>query len=257
MRTKLFFLLFPMGWIPIFGFLCASLNAQDSLRIKPVVPKDSLPKLRYTRPDTSKATKAFVAIRLGLWFGGDAGMDFSSTKTPVSGNSVEVSHKSGFGADVHFTGRLSEDFYWDLSLSGWYVSRDSTWTELVGNTNSTTWSLIIPFTLGASYYFPTEIFLKPYVQAGFGAVVGYSARTEDVRKENAFENLHFKDQKTQVVLGGYLGAGSKLALSPTFGFDLSLKYMLGKFSDPLYTGIKDFSGLQVTFGIAMIVPYTK
>lgn len=250
MRTKLLILF-------LFGFLCASLNAQDSFRIKPVVPKDSLPKLRYTRPDTSKEIKAFVAIRLGLWFGGDAGMDFSSTKTPVSGNSVEVSHKSGFGADVHFTGKLNEDFYWDLSLSGWYASRDSTWTpQLTGNANSTTWSLIIPFTLGASYYFPTDIFLKPYAQAGFGAVVGYSARTEEVTKEN-FENLHFKDQKTQAVLGGYLGVGSKLALSPTFGFDLSLKYMLGKFSDPLYTGIKDFSGLQVTFGIAMIVPYTK
>lgn len=204
--------------------------------------------------------KAYFSMRAGLWFGGDMGTDFSSNEgvTPGSIQSKRtISYSRGWGVDLHFAGHLSQDFYWDLALGGWYTSVDTTYDPAYMRIKSShVWGLIIPFTLGGSYYFPTQIAIKPYLQAGLGAVAGYTARTEPVT-DGTFENLHWQDQKTQVILGGYLGAGSKLAMTKTFGLDLSLKYMLGSFSEQLHTGVKSLSGIQVTLGIGLIIPYQK
>ena len=249
----------------LFFFSCIFISSvhaqvQDTVQFKMVY--DSTRPHYVVIRDTSHIgdIKAFVAVRIGFWFGGDAGADFSSTESGMNaGRNISVSHVSGFGADLHYTGWLGNNFYWDMSLSCWYIRNDTTVhitlsDQTIRDSARTTWSVIVPLTFGVSYYFPTQIILKPYVQAGLGVYGAYNGYTEEATTEN-FENLHFTNQKLMFILGGYIGAGAKLAITPTFGLDLSLKYTLGKYSDPLYTGVQNISGLQTTFGIALILPF--
>ena len=222
--------------------------------------------LRQAKTERLNATtpKAYVALRPGLWLTGDAGLQ-STTTTTVGDETIDNKHGGGFGVDVHYSGSMGYDLYWDMALACWYSSNDSTITRrrinIQGDSGVVTrsaYSVIFPFTLGISYYFPSPIFLKPYAGVGFGVFASYTSK---IRDESSFGAIpftsHTSDEKYQATFGGFVNVGSKLAMSPTFGLDLSVKYVFGSFSEPLYSGVKNFSGLQVSLGLALIVPYVR
>lgn len=263
MRRELFIVIF---FFISTSFLFSQYQDPAVKRAQDSTLKYAVDSLRYMRRDTVVNTdaRAYLAIRIGLWLTGDVGLR-SNTSVTTANESITIEYGGGFGMESHYNGNLGNGVYWDLALGGWYSSSERTeliHSGIVSKGDSTakrkSFSLIFPLTVGLSYYIPTHIFLRPYIQAGVGVIGGYSSI---VRDETSFGVIpltsHVGDEKFQVSTGGFIGLGSKILLNPTFGLDVSLKYLLGKFSDPMYSDVTDFTGLQLTIGIAVVIPYER
>lgn len=192
----------------------------------------------------------FYTIRFGAWWPKDAEKTFKwgDVETP----NAQVDQSQALGLDFHFRKMMTHPLYFDVSAGAWYTTYKFNFTDQLEsfNTNIEAWAVIVPVTLGLSVSpLPAESPIQPYAMAGLGAYVGITGYDKLlVSNEN-----QSKDTKSYVRFGYYLGAGFDFLFADTFGVSIGAKYQFLEFQDYLATQQKDFTGLQATIGIAMVL----
>ncbi len=193
----------------------------------------------------------YYSIRVGAWFPKDKekGLTFEDNIYDETKGKVEQSQ--AIGLDLHFRNQAAHPLYVDLSVGAWYTKNNfelnQTATQL-DLKKAETWAVIVPLTLGVSVAPLPENPVQPYAMAGIGAYFGITG--EDLTQVSD-QNKSASD--TYIRFGFYLGAGFDFMFAETFGVSVGAKYQFLEFKDALKTGQKDFTGLQASIGIAMMI----
>ncbi|MBE0642893.1 MAG: outer membrane beta-barrel protein [Bacteroidetes bacterium] len=192
----------------------------------------------------------YYTIRVGAWFPKDKEKGFDFQGNLVDETNGKIDQSQALGVDLHFRNAASHPLYVDLSVGGWYTSYEFTANDLLNETalirKNSAYAVIVPVTLGLSIAPLPENPIQPYAMAGIGAYIGITGYDiTEVSDQNASAS------DTYVRFGYYLGAGLDFMFAETFGVSVGAKYQFLEFKDPLYTGQKNFTGLQASVGIAM------
>ncbi|MBN1446403.1 MAG: outer membrane beta-barrel protein [Bacteroidetes bacterium] len=202
-----------------------------------------------------KEREGFYTIRFGAWWPEDKEKEFRIGENIYDQTDAQIEQSQALGLDFHFRKMMTHPMYFDVSAGAWYTSYTFDFKEAVSNIgeefeNFDAWAVIVPVTLGLSIApLPAESPVQPYAMAGLGAYVGITGRDKLlVSNDNRSD-----DTKTYVRFGWYFGGGLDFLFADTFGISLGAKYQFLEFQDVLYTQQKNFTGLQGTLGIVMVL----
>jgi hypothetical protein len=193
----------------------------------------------------------FYSIRVGAWFPKDWEQDFSFKDAAINKVESEVDQSQALGLDFHFRRHVGYPVYVDLAVSAWYSSyvyklRTSRIPEAGEVLQADSWVVIVPLTLGLSIAPLPDNPFQPYVMGGAGVYFGITGQSLKVSLQNEATM-----DKSEIALGWYLGAGFDFLLTAEFGVSAALKYQAIEFKEAMYTGQKDFTGMQVMAGIVL------
>ncbi|MBR9979378.1 MAG: outer membrane beta-barrel protein [Bacteroidetes bacterium] len=191
----------------------------------------------------------YYSVRFGLWFPEDEAKGFNFEGNLIDETEGKIDQSQAMGLDFHFRKNIGSPLYTDLSVGGWYTTYQFSIDEVTSNgllREADAWALIVPITIGLSIAPLPDNPVQPYAMAGLGAYVAFTGR-ELLRMSD--QNVN--DTETFIRFGFYLGAGLDLMLAEAFGISVGAKYQFLEFDEPLFTGQKNFTGLQASIGVAM------
>lgn len=191
----------------------------------------------------------YYSVRFGLWFPKDEAKGFNFEGNLIDETDGKIDQSQAMGLDFHFRKNIGSPLYTDLSVGAWYTTYEFSVDEATSNgllREADVWAFIVPITLGLSIAPLPDNPVQPYAMAGLGAYLAFTGR-ELLR----LSDQNVNDTETHIRFGFYLGAGLDLMLAETFGISVGAKYQFLEFEEPLFTGQKDFTGLQASIGVAM------
>ncbi len=191
----------------------------------------------------------YYSIRIGAWFPKDKEQGITLDDVAFNKTQGAIDESQALGLDFHFRKSMGHPFYTDLSIGGWYTTyKFDPNTEVLPNYRQyDAWTVIAPVTIGMSVAPLPENPVQPYVMVGLGAYFGFTGH--DVLQVSN-ENLP-DDTETYIRFGYFAGVGLDFMFAENFGISLGAKYQFLEFDKPLFTGQKDFTGLQASLGVAM------
>jgi opacity protein-like surface antigen len=191
----------------------------------------------------------YYSVRVGAWFPKDEEKGFDLEGNLIDEAEGKIDQSQALGFDFHFRKSMGHPFYTDLSVGGWYTTYEYNRNEdLVTAINTyDAWTVILPVTIGLSVAPLPENPFQPYAMVGLGAYFGFTGHDVlQVSNENVPD-----DTETYIRFGYFAGVGIDFMFAESFGLSLGAKYQFLEFDKYLFTGQKDFTGLQATIGVAM------
>lgn len=191
----------------------------------------------------------FYSIRVGAWFPKDKEQGITLDDVAFNETQGAIDESQALGFDFHFRKSMGHPFYTDLSVGGWYTTYEfDPNTDILPNFQRyDAWSAIVPVTIGLSVAPLPDNPFQPYAMVGLGAYFGFTGHDVlQVSDKNVPD-----DTETYIRFGYFAGVGIDFMLSEGFGLSAGAKYQFLEFENSLFTGQKDFTGLQATLGVAM------
>ncbi|MCB2203686.1 outer membrane beta-barrel protein [bacterium] len=202
---------------------------------------------------TKEEKSNYYTVRFGAWFPKDEEKAFNYNNNLIEETGDFADQSQALGLDFHFRRNVGRPLFFDASASVWYTTTDFNFSNVTSNPDeiqdASTWSIILPITVGLSVAPLPDNPIQPYAMAGVGAYFGFTGR-DITRVSNQNEP---DDTETYIRFGFYLGAGLDFLFAEDFGISAGAKYQFIKFDDPLFTGQTDLTGLQATIGFVMRV----
>ncbi len=221
----------------------ASLHAQQDK------PRDDRTTIVVQQDEQLKQN--YYSMRVGAWFPKDWEKDFKVNDVSINDADGDIDQSQALGLDFHFRRNVGRPLFVDLAVSGWY----SSYTYKLRNTalidpdkilSADSWVVIIPVTVGLSVAPLPDNPIQPYAMAGLGAYFGLTGRSLQISERN-----ELNDDDTHIQFGWYFGAGLDFLFSPEFGISVAAKYQMIEYKEEMFTGQKDFSGVQAMAGIVL------
>lgn len=199
-------------------------------------------KITIVRP-----TPDIQSIRLGLWSPKDFERSFIFRDSiEFQAPDAKISQTNTFGIDFQHRARILPTLFFDFSVSLWHSSyklSEPKDTSLIKKADA--WAVFAPITIGLSYsIIETETF-QPFVMAGAGLTGAFNSKSVLL-----IGGETEKDTDVDFGFGGFLGGGLDIFLSEKFALSLGVKYQFISFKDILFTGQKNMSGFQLSFGVS-------
>ncbi|MCZ7555726.1 MAG: porin family protein [Bacteroidia bacterium] len=193
----------------------------------------------------------YYSIRAGVWFPKDWEKGFKFNDVSINEAEGDIDQSQALGLDFHYRRNLGRPMYVDLAVSGWYSSytyklRSTSVANAEDILNADSWVVIVPVTLGLSVAPLPDNPFQPYAMLGGGAYFGLTGRSLKISERN-----ELNDDDSHIRFGWYFGLGLDVFLSPEFGISAAAKYQNLEFEEELFTGQKDFTGVQAQLGIVL------
>ncbi len=193
----------------------------------------------------------YYSIRAGVWFPKDWEKGFKFEDVSINETEGDIDQSQALGLDFHYRRNMAHPLYVDLAVSGWYSSytyklRNTSIANAEDILNADAWVVIVPVTIGLSVAPLPDNPFQPYAMVGGGAYFGLTGRSLQISQRN-----ELNEDDSHIRFGWYFGVGIDLLLSPEFGISAAAKYQNIEFKEALYTGQKDFSGVQAQLGIVL------
>lgn len=202
---------------------------------------------RHSESRSERYTSDYFSLRLGFWYPKDTDLEYQG-KT-YSNLEAEIDRSQAYGFDLHYRHTVGGLLFTDFSLGAWYSSYDLKNKGSLTNipVDISSWTLVLPITVGLSISPLMEEPIHPYVMGGVGAYVGITGMKSRVQGFNDLEK-----SRTKVTFGGFLGIGFDFMISRTFGLSAAVKYQFVNFKEgDLFTEQKNLAGVMVQFGATM------
>ncbi len=187
----------------------------------------------------------YFTFRIGFWYPKDTDLEYQG-KTATTIN-AEIDRSQAVGGDLHYRSTVGRPLYTDFSLGAWYSSYTFKYrqTNLPLPSDISSYSLIVPLTIGLSISPLMETPFHPYAMIGGGVYVAFTGFKE-TKKE-----IQVDDSKIFGKPGFFFGLGFDFMLSQSFGLSAGLKYHFVEFNQVLSTEQQNFTGPQIQIGAVM------
>jgi opacity protein-like surface antigen len=193
----------------------------------------------------------YYSIRAGVWFPKDWEKGFKFKDVSINEAEGDIDQSQALGLDFHYRRNLGRPVYVDLAVSGWYSSytyklRSTSIPTAEKILNADSWVVIVPVTLGLSIAPLPDNPFQPYAMVGGGAYFGLTGRSLQISERN-----ELNEDDSHIRFGWYFGLGLDFFLTSEFGISAAAKYQNLEFEEELFTGQKDFTGIQAQLGIVL------
>lgn len=189
------------------------------------------------------ARYSMAGIRLGIW------ADMAEKPGPLDGGVAADPPGTGFCTELFFDYRVAPQFLVEFSVA--VASRGEvvlTYNndDYIGTIN------IYPILVQAklSPLATARVAFQPFILAGGGLAVGRYT-TQYIRTADPYFDRYFAE-RTETEFLGVLGGGIDIPIAEQLGISIASKYHPIRFNGTL-AGLKDYSGLSVSVGIAYYI----
>jgi hypothetical protein len=181
-----------------------------------------------------------IELRLGMW------NQTTDARTEIGPGAVSTSVESdGFLGGIAYGRWLEEGLALTINVGG-MAAQSETRTGLLETTTET--DVVAPIILSMKYYLPKSTYgtsVRPFLKAGVGTFIGVQTIEET--------SLTVVTQsRTEMAIGGQLGAGVDFVVGRHFVTGLTIAYnVMNDFEEPI-GGSRNYSGPEFVLGFSFV-----